>query len=443
MPQEEVQETAIEHHDDFGHSVHRLFELATNVPEDVYYKVLWDEERPGNVVEVMTMRGTATGARKQEQRGAFSQAQFKLTETSDVDDSESQRFIWLQIGFQTPGTTIEFNEENLKHDTGYHPLSSHDVTLELASHVVTLDDYANLINEMSQRKIAFPPELMTHSDKLVRRMTYQPLDSDTGISPSSLFEFIRVLEPIDAELTKHVQSRLLSKLLGAVGRYGSTQAIQDEAASALERAVQQGVIPDEPRLINRILGSHHVYKYPFATEMLHSRLSTVYGRAGARSVFSVERTAFASDYMAMVLRGRLRSGDGSDEARQLVGGFLKNNPIMRFNAERKIAPFDSLLHLASHFGDQPEVDEEVNEEANDAVILRSADLPVETLVGVGRAFGEILHELQSSDPEIATSQEEFDQKCVEIVEAVLQSLIQRKIAKKAIETANKERSKKP
>lgn len=387
-PHESEQETR----EIFVRSTDRLFELVDSVgqtKEQRFFTVDWDEE--GEIEAAIPLRIVPTGARRQERNdGLFTNVQVRV-----YGEDAGPHFVWARTAAQATGTPIQLDHEALDEDFGYKVLTGTGVSEVLVERAQSLSDYLYLTREMARRNIKLSSSFQEPALKLMGEFLDQ--SSVIRLGQDSLDGLRHVLEGLNPRYAAKVQHALLSDILKViVGRGEEVQRISfldgDEAASFLEAAIRTGVIPETEAFMKRLLPTDAVYRYPFATVLLHSALRRNPPKAHAKTVVGKEIEGFICRYIATILQTRA--------------------PYARTDVEPKITGILQDLLMVS------------SEESDDELLVRLANLQ-----GAGAALLAILGEMQSPDAETAAQQQQVDELSAEIVDTLLRPVINRKIGR--------------
>ena len=378
----------------FAHNADRLFELLDTVEqtdEQPFFSVEWSEE---GEVKAIPLFITPTGARRQERNdGLFNKVQLRVR-GEDVEP----HYVWARVAAQATGTPIQLDYDRLDEDFGYKVLTGVRVSQVLAERIQNLPDYLYLTREMAQRNIELTPSFREPALMLMRELLDQ--SSALSIDRDSLEGLRYILEGLRPRYAAKIQHALLADILRILaGKAEETRRIsfpnEDEAVSFLEAALRVGVIPQTEVFTRRILPVDAVYKYPFATELLHSRLCRKPLQTNAKTIAGMEIEGFIYRYISTILQARAQYAQASVEPK--ITGLLQG--LLRVSFEEDDQGF--LAHLAN-------------------------------LRGVSRELLTILGEMRSPDPEIAAQQQRLDELSAEIVETLLRPVISRKIGREAI-----------
>lgn len=437
LPKEQAREKNLETEDDFSVSTARLFELADTMENNetpMFYSVQWNEQRPAKIESLTIMAATVTGARKQEYKGRFNQVQVKITEASDGDDQERQRFIWVRTGYQPVGVPVEFSREALAEDYDYHELVPPTVAQALAMRVQSIDDYLCLTKEMKQRDIPPSPALKTRGTKLIHKFVYNDLvDSDVDLTTqagrTTVAELIGLLETGSIELAEQIQGTLLNRLLkvaitgpAELGE-GESLLTQEQAAEVLEAALFEGIIPLKPHYVERILRQPSLYRYPFVVDLLHATLLKRVVRPHSKNVFGVERSQFACGYIAAILDARVRGVEVDDEK-----DYMRLLPLLIPPSYKQRGDYlATLVQLADELQGK-----EVKSPKSERLEWSGGTPVVADLQATKESFLTILRALRSDDPEVAKAEQEADRQHEQIVDIIMRPAIQRRLGREAL-----------
>lgn len=381
----------------FVQNTDRLFELVDTVEpanEQQFFSVEWGRE--GEIKEAIPLHIAPTGARRQERNdGLFNKAQLKV-----IGEGLEPRFIWARITAQATGTPIQLDYDALDEDFGYKPLTDVRISQVLAERTQSLSDYLYLTQEMTRRNIELSSSFREPALKLTRELLYQ--SSALRIDPDSLEGLRYVLDGLRPRYAAKVRHALLADILRTLkGEAEYTRRISfpsaDEAADFLVAAMHAGVIPPTEVFTRRILPVDAVYKYPFATELLHSTLRAKPPRTNAKTVAGTgkEIEGFIRRYIITILRAR--ASYAQTDAEPKISGVLQDLLVVSVDEEDDPDPLTRIVNLQ----------------------------------GVSAKLLAALREMQSSDPEIAAEQQRLDELSTEIVDMLLRPVINRKIGREA------------
>jgi hypothetical protein len=387
-----------------------------------YYKVTWDTAEPGVVNDITTMTASPTGARRQERYGLFYSAQFKVTETTSSGDT-TERFVWCYTGPRRTRTPIEPDLPALAKTHDYQRLTPDNIVKTLTERASSIDDYLTLTRVMRQYDAQPVPSLVASINNLTYRLLYRSFDApgESAATPSKdkIFELINTFAALNTDMPRAVQGYLISQALRTISvarmaRTGAASETADKAAVILEEAIGRGVIPDEPRTMDRVFANGSIYTYPFATELVHAKLQAAPNYGSAKYVFGVKRVALAVDYIAAVVEAR------STPLSPQIDSFIRANYL---SGREEGAP------------------EHLYDLLNGLVQLVSAPQPsrrqppapmVHSLTDAKGAFAYLLSAIGNEEGPTSEAQVAFDTKCVEVVEMVLAPLIRRRVGKPVV-----------
>jgi hypothetical protein len=374
---------------DFMQSMDRLLGLlptddGPRRPKKLFYRVEWDSERPDKINDVVTMSAVATGARKEEFKGQFNQAQFRITETSDAGSAE--RFMWLRIGYRSPGTPIKIDPYTLYEDFNYLELTPSNIYFTMSDHVQTVPDYLRLASEMDGYEAEMPLGLRDQAVVLLRQFTKGgniAANLDVGTLPA----FAELLKGVGDSYASRLRHLLLSNLIDGL-QYNDRLIAPDKAVAMLEVALREEILPTKPTLMERLLVCYPIYEQPFAIELLHATLQTQPAARWSTHIFGSDRTVFTQKFISTVLLSR------TDDSNEVV--------VQESEEASALARFVQGVH-------------------ND-----------QDLTLVGGALAQVLSQLRDVDPSVAADQEILDEKCKNIAEVLLRPVIDRKIGQQTL-----------
>ncbi|HSX35770.1 MAG TPA: hypothetical protein VLH84_02440 [Patescibacteria group bacterium] len=409
-----------------------LLEAATDAPAPCFYTVAWNAEDPARVDNITVMAAVPSGARRREHAGLFHSAQFRVTEASYHDDSGQERFIWCATSPQQRDEPVTLDVASLAPDYDYQALNADSIVSALADRASSLDDYVELVRTMSVYGVGPVPALTKTINHLIYRFAQGKLgrtDKAPGDQDDQdkMFELITLFQAVGAGMPREAQGYLASQLLRAISLKAiratpEFAAISDNAASILEAAITQGVIPRESTAMERVLGGIPIYNYPFATEVLYAQLEAGYNRGTPMNAFGIWRSLFACNYIATIARS------SNPSLTPLVDTFLRTGYYGKFHERDPHRLYGLLNGLTVLVGGQVSV---VDGRPQPAEIPE-----VSALTDVGRAFGHLLSELHGGASNLTDEQAEFNRKCVAIVETVLAPTIRQQIGKQAVAAAD-------
>ncbi len=406
-------ELAVSPEDKFRADIDRLATIANTFAESdlgadtTFYRVEWGKAEPTHIKDIRLMRAYATGARRQEIDGLFQRAQFVTVLMDEAGVESGREYEWYDTYPQTLGTPIVPVEDAFYDQSGYRVLSLDNVLQDVIENSSTPEEYLIIAQACNDYGVEQLPELVKAINSLVLRLVFN--QQAPNKSPQSQeqamdrgLQLLQELKATDAELSKATQGRLVSRLLRTMAQSWATKApseMQNTAAYALSSALEQGIIESRPRTVMRILSTMAVYRYPFATDLLHAELTAENYENSTGRFYSMWRDTFAHDYMLMVLADRTRADVADDHPAAQFLGIVE--PIHYSRADVSFRP---ILMLAN----QLEGREDVTDIDDNAT--------------VHEAFQRILLSLRSDDPEIAAQQAKFDKKCVKNIEVILRQV---------------------
>lgn len=387
-----------------------------------YYNVQWDEQDPARIVDVTVMQAAATGAQRQAFGSTFLRAQFACTEMSVVTGARQRRIIWCGRAPASDKRPLTPDPAAMVAEHGYDVLAPAHIVNSLAGRAVTLDDYLHLTRTMRQRQALPTRELTFAVNRLLYRFAYGSLEQGNAASDSShitdtLFELITSFQELDPVVLRGLQSYLVGQLMRRIGTLKGGEAVGDQgqtqpavAAGILENALERGLLPREAYIVHRILGVSAVYRYRFATELLHERLYTGQDIGSTRRVYGIHRHNFMHDYMRNLLQARVRELD---------------TPVTAF-LDRGYPAWS----IADEFAAQ-----ELYEFVNGLLCLvGDSDAPLQTVSmvsDVAPAFEYILSRLTNPGAD-SPGRAEFDRKAVEIIDIVTIPIVQGWVGRRAV-----------
>jgi hypothetical protein len=404
----------------YEQSMHQLFGLLDATPsQDAlprYYTVEWDEEDSTRITNVTVMTATPTGARRQERFGEFYQAQFHITERWGASD-ETQRFIWCATGARRHGTPIEPDLRALEQEHAYEPFHIDTVVGLLARRAQSIDDHIALARLMHSHDIRAIPELTENINKWIVQFVYGG-PAHRSLERDSLFELLRICRSLGSEMPRWAQGNLISRLVQAasgqriVPKGDTSQDANQVAANAmatLEAAISQGVITDDPYNMQHILINAPLYKYPYATTLLHAELQNM-THSRRPTIFGVDRVAFAYNYIVQRFRAE------NTQVLAPVAAYLHTSALSGF-AKKDAAELHHLLDKIVAAVDGPE-------DNLPPMLGGLSDAP--------HTFAYILSRLHSRESATSEAQAQFDQQCVEVVRAILGPVMHKQLGEQAV-----------
>lgn len=346
----------------FVDSVQRLFEAvdATDIAPETpqYFHADWSEDVPGEMESLQLMRLLPTGARRQAFGNTFSRAQFVMYERSDTETEETARYIWCYTGPQVSGTPIEPHPESLEQDYGYQALTAVDVTDNLAERTATIGDCITLLDTIRQRGISPSRTVIAHINSSVYQLVHSGLNRDSALITeppfrNALFTILSYMTDINPAAAKNLQSQVVSRLLQAsnykIGDYripSENKVVQHASIETLDMALAEGVLPTEPRIMDRLFRHVPMFTLPQTTDRLYDELRGSRYRATSVNISGIKRGAFAHDYMMAMLDGRVRRSDiPATPVTQHVKQALFRTESVAFHEPPY--PFERVLHMAN------------------------------------------------------------------------------------------------
>ncbi|HKU18026.1 MAG TPA: hypothetical protein VJP80_02020 [Candidatus Saccharimonadales bacterium] len=411
----------------YEQSVQNLFGLlATTADEHAehapcrYYDVAWDGVQPARIADVVTMTTTPTGARREERLGLFHQAQFLFRETMQRG-GQRERLAWCYTGPQRIGMPIEPHIQALAQDHSYELLTPDNIAHALAGRAETLADFATLTNAMRQHGATPPHRYLVGVRRLAQRLisaSFRGYGEAPEAVRDQLLALFATARGFDADVSDAMASNLVSSLLRTI----ATQHIADLPATPrdiepyaglvvdmLEKAITEGIIPDEPRFMHRIMASPIIYRYPFASVLLNNRLKAGEYSGSPKHMYQEKRPTFARHYITAVLhdaRIHNRAIICAIETTPLTGGSrTPYRPLVQF--------LNSLASVVDNASDVPD-----------------ETIPyAETLTDVGPVFRQVLSKLRADTAETTPEQAALDDIYAENVQLVLAPFIRYELGK--------------
>lgn len=404
---------ALEQPSAFEQSMGQLLDVLDSTEKKrgmYFYKALWDEEDPTVLVNVTQVSAKATGALKEERFGEFHQAQLRVKE--ECNGSAVERLIWCEVSPpQRANERVRLNIPALREHFGYEACTGTNVARDLIERVESIDDCIKLLSLLEDREDIFiGQELAQKVNRFTADFLYRDLgdeSADLAKGSSKLFTLIGQCEAFGQETPKWVQGYLASSLLQVISgqRSARTQNINPDAAMAiLESGVEQGVI-SRPNTLQRILSCPALYRYPYGTELLYENLHAK-GTNGPKNIFGVERVNFAMFYIVTLLR------DCETDLPTPVKNHLNTIDLRRTKEEGYEELHKAMRELVSIVDSTEAAEQFAHPHA------------------IGTMFEHVLEKLHGEDRD--ATQEEFDQKCVEIVEATLAPVLLKQIGEHAL-----------
>lgn len=377
-----------------------MLDISTQKRGTHFYKATWDTEDHTRLTDVTRMTAKATGALKEERFGEFRQAQLRITENRAGEDEPTQRFVWCEVDSpQRPGTLVKLNLRALYSQYGYEVCDTKNVAKTLIDRVVTIDDCLALMSSLEGRKGDIGKGLAQKVNQFTADFLYRDLgDESLSVAEEAdkLFALINHCQAFGKEVPKWVQGYLVSNLLQVISkqRVARRQLEPGEAMTILETGISEGIISN-PGSMQRILGCPALYMYPYGTELLHKNLQGV-GTKGPINIFGVERVKFATSYIVT----RLLEAEATlpTTARDYLGTVGLRN-IKERDHEELYKMMNGLVRVVD------------GDEAAEQFTHPRA---------IGSMFEHVLAKLHGENSDAA--QIDFDQKSVEIVEAILEPL---------------------
>jgi hypothetical protein len=275
-----------------------------------YYSVDWDNEVPGRIQDVTLMNAAPTGARREERFGQFYQTQFEIEEAT-ISGLKQRRFGWCHTGPREHGDSITFDPTTLDGERNYKELRTENIIDSLAEQARGVDDHISLIQAIRRRHGRPSQALTAQMNRLAYRFAFADVPS-TAFPNSTLptlqkvFQFMQEYRSYGVNIPQIPQTYFLSHMLRELTIDESYSLeynpVTDATARMLQAALDQGVLPDEPRIVDRILATRSIYSFPFASRLLHRQLHTDPQLRYSRSVFGMHRVAFTHNYLTGILQ---------------------------------------------------------------------------------------------------------------------------------------------
>lgn len=453
-------ETAVSHNAQRLFSLFERLHLADDDPTAVYYTVAWNPENPTYLEDVTTVTLVPTGARRQESfandtRGQFAQAQFIATETSDLSDTSTERFIWCFTG-NTPALEPAIVDPNrLARDFGYQEMSPANLVATLASRLEGVDQHIELMRAVNGRGIPVQKELIKRMRSLTYRLVNKALEHPvkgaltTDPTGEQMFEAISFMQQSSPDKSKQLEGQIVGQLLRRLspkwGKYNvlPEEEVRDtEILDTFEAAFQQGILPQATRILTRIVHHPAIYRRPYLEKLIAKNVLSDKHHSSSMMVLGVRRTVFAHTYIAATLDARMHALKGvhGKEIEDIREVLSRTHQQSNISDERRATSYVFLFNLAERLGYQSAL--YAHHTSSDR-----QRYPVERYTEVGAAYGFILRKLDELYPGFA--QPELNEARVQLINAVLAPRLeiaieqkQRAEAKEALQNA-KEAAKNP
>ena len=375
-----------------------------------FYKAIWDEEDPTMLVNVARISAKATGALREERFGEFHQAQLRVKE--EWASAVGERLIWCEVNPpQRPNEQVRLNTTALRHHFGYEVCTGTNVASDLIKRVDSIDDCIKLMTLLQDKKGIFVgQELAQKVNRFTADFLYHDLKDETvdfNEGSDKLFTLISQCEAFGQEVPKWVQGYLVSSLLQVISGQRTARAqhiSHEEAISIIESGVKRGVI-SRPNTMQRILGCTELYRHPTGTELLYENLH-VKGTNGPKNIFGVERVSFTTSYIVTLLR------DGESNLPAPAKNYLNTIDLRRTKEIGQEELYEIMRELVGIVDSTDAAEQYAHPHA------------------IGNMFEHVLAKIHGDERD--ASQENLDQKSVEIVEAVLEPVFRRKLGTSAL-----------
>lgn len=442
-------ERSAETKSNFSQCADRLFSLLDKHEDESYYGIIRDHDDSSKISDLVTMTCRPTGARKQERKGQFNQGLFKFIETLDSDQSTREYFAWIETGLRKPGTEIVPQIQSLnKH--GFYELTAADITRQLVAQAETIYDYLRIVDEMNVRQVESFPELVKGLGQVVYKMSFEFKGDDephldTIKGRDIMLRLLRATDSIDTDISKYIRTRSLTRLTRSITAPGGdyiegvdeeVRADQDAAVRTLEAAMSENLFAGHKGIKGYILSKHHIYRYPFATELLHAQLARGYGKNGREKIYDSDRGAFINDYMLSVIDGQIRRAELNQEQPETMGNiiyFLRQGSYRRYSLMRD-PKFSSLMNLANSIAPIPKAEESTT--SADTELAATETILDQEDYTTGEALQVVLDSLVTENTPNASEQLSRNAMSAEIVDTLMEPIIKRRLGKKALKSVN-------
>jgi hypothetical protein len=221
----------------------------------------------------------------------------------------------------------------------------------------------------------------------------------------AIFDLIKELKTLGTEVPREMQSYLTSQVLRQFVITDRDKAPSrktlDAAADTLATALEQGVLSKDPRIVDRILTTGPIYRYPFANYLLREQLDTRGYHRHSRTIFGADRVALVHDYIVGVMQSGMIELDVPTAA--FLRTFRRGEP--ESNAPQRLRGLlNGLLTLAN---------DRIGYDHSDAYHIEATGIEDVTAV-----FDHILSLFRVGSPQTA-EQEAFVLMCQENVSGLL------------------------
>jgi len=408
----------------FAESADRLLGLVAGLEADSppqYYALTWGGHNRAALDEVTLVTITPTGAGRQLLWGELHEAQCLIAEQSADGASAGQRFVWCITAPRAIGSPVMLDDDRLLKEHGYTRLDWEHVVSELARRASTLGDYRALREAMERYGIdEAPAQLASSLESHMNSLAHQKRLSNGAVR--DMLEVAYSYRGLISDLSPAIQGRAVSLLLrgisGRGGDPGSTEDVGDpaEAATTLEEALRNGLIPREHRTIDRILGWPEVYAYRFATELLHEHLLES-SHSHPQRIFGSDRLDFIHDYITVIVRESTADPD--------IQSYLSPVSLPRYGTGDQAVQRQRLLRLVNGLSLLSCSDEETE----------SSVMPYASgLSSIASTLEFVLQRQMGAGLDV--SDEAFRRQCVEAVTKLLAQPI-RQMGKSAVQEATR------
>lgn len=431
----------------FEVSIKRLYDLTDRDDSAFYMRIKWNEDEPSIIDSLELMEATPTGARRQERKGEFNQAQFIVRTHDDTGVVSEPLFAWFVTGLKTPGTPIVPHDESLQEDFGYHYITPGHITDILVKQAKTLNDYMSLMDAANERGVELPKEFVRGLKLASQRVLYGSALSRVrllkDVDLENVFTVRDTLCEVDEGLANQIQDKIVLRLTEPFrsGSYLFTNTNdadianeRNESAALLQEYRGAERLPNTAAVRHRLFEVPALFEHRFVTEMLYDEM-TQYGYGVAlsrRNIFTHRREDFTAELIKSVLAGESRKVAMEPDVQRYLMSFITSSSDRYYtDAKERKSATASLILAADQIPDKfgfhtpftvPESQMDTREEEE----MRTTKLY--------ESFERILEYILQRSSEDRQDNEIYKQKCLEIVRILQRPLMIMNLGKKATET---------
>lgn len=433
----------------FEVSIKRLYNLIDQDDSATYMRIKWNENESSVIDSLELMEAVPTGARRQERKGEFNQAQFKVRTHGDMEVVSESHYAWFVTGLKSPGTPIVPHDDSLQENFGYDFITPENVTDILVKQAKTINDYMSLMNVANERGVELPKEFVRGLKLASQRTLYGSASNRVrllkDIDLENVFTVRDTLREVDEGLANQIQDKIVLRLTEPFRSDGylysgahnvDSVKERDESAAMLQGYLSTERLPNTAAVRHRLFEAPMLFEYRFVTDMLYDEITqhTYSVALSRRNIFTYRREDFTTEFIKNVLAGESRKVTMEPNIQANLTSFITGSPdqySLHPGTKKPKSKATPLLLAADQIPDKFGFHAPFTVPASHMNAREEEEMRTAKLYGSFERVLEYIVQHSNEDPQ---ESELYTQKCLEIVRLLQRPLLVMNIGKKAVET---------